>query len=150
MAVRRRAAKKKAALRGRGARVAAKVAKVERELPETLREFSGRVRMRLGQLERAAVRAQERYQREAVRVLRVASHRLGRFEAEGERRWKKLTATARRDALQILRKMEKTLENIEKALEGKAKGGRKAARKTARRAPAARAGAARAIAAAQI
>ena len=150
MAVRKRAAKKKAAVRGRGARVAAEVAKVERELPETLREFSARVRKRLGQLERAAVRAQERYQREAVRVLRVASHRLGRFEAEGERRWKKLTATARRDALQVLRKMEKALGNMEKALEGKAARGHKPARKAGRRASSLRAGAEGVIAAAQL
>jgi hypothetical protein len=43
-------------------------------------------------------------------MLRDASHRLGRFEAEGERRWKDLTGEARREALQLLRRLEKTLE----------------------------------------
>ena len=39
-------------------------------------------------------------------MLRDASHRLGRFEAEGERRWKNLTGEARREALQLLRRLE--------------------------------------------
>jgi hypothetical protein len=115
MAAKKRAVKKKTAakrsiLKGRVAKAGAKLARVERELPETLREFSERVRKRLGQLERAVVRAEARYQREAVRALRTASHQLGRFEAEGERRWKRLTAEARREALRVLRRMEKALE----------------------------------------
>lgn len=91
------------------ARVEGAIARAERELPASLREFSARVRKRLGQLERSVLRAEERYQKQALRVLRNASHQLGRFEAEGERRWKTLTATARRDALTVLRRMEKAL-----------------------------------------
>ena len=121
MAAKKRTAKKKtvtkrSTLKGRAAKVGAKLARAERELPETLREFSDRVRKRLVQLERAVVRAEEHFQREAVRALRNASHQLGRFEAEGERRWKKLTAQARREALLVLRRMEKALEAKEQGV----------------------------------
>lgn len=114
MAAKKRVAKKKTArrsiLKGRAAKVGTTLARMERELPDTLREFSVRVRKRLGQLERTVVRAEARYQREGVRALRNASHQLGRFEAEGEQRWKRLTAEARREALLVLRRMEKVLE----------------------------------------
>lgn len=79
------------------------------ELPVTLDEFSKRVRVRLTRLERAVVRAEAKYSREIVRALRQASHQLGRFEAEGARRWKQLTAQARRDALLVLHRLEKVL-----------------------------------------
>jgi len=110
MAAKKKTVAKRSIGKGRAARAGATLARMERELPATLREFSDRVRKRLGQLERAVVRAEARYQREAVRALRTASHQLGRFEAEGERRWKRLTAEARREALLMLRRMEKALE----------------------------------------
>ena len=110
MAAKKKTVAKRSIGKGRAARAGATLARMERELPATLREFSDRVRKRLGQLERAVVRAEALYQREAVRALRTASHQLGRFEAEGERRWKRLTAEARREALLVLRRMEKALE----------------------------------------
>jgi lipopolysaccharide biosynthesis regulator YciM len=103
--------------------------RIEAELPATLDEFSKRVRVRLTRLERAVERAGARYRREIVRALRQASHQLGRFEAEGERRWKRLTTQARRDALLVLRRLEKALEG------GKAQG-----RPATRRKPTSRAG----------
>jgi hypothetical protein len=72
--------------------------RIQEELPATLDEFAKRVRVRLTRLEHAVERAEVRYRREIVRALRQASHQLGRFEAEGERRWKRLTTQARRDA----------------------------------------------------
>lgn len=90
------------------------------ELPATLDEFSKRVRAKLGKLERSVEKAEARYRREAAKVLRHASHQLGRFEAEGERRWKKLTAEARKEALQVLRRMEKALEGPKPAPRRKA------------------------------
>jgi hypothetical protein len=83
---------------------------MQSELPATLDQFSKRVRMGLTRLERTVEKAEVRYRRQAARMLRDASHRLGRFEAEGERRWKKLTSEARREALSLLRRMERTLE----------------------------------------
>ncbi len=148
MAARKRTTKKtglrKTAARGaKGAmtRVDRALARAEHELPASLREFSARVRKRLGQLERSVLRAEERYQKQALRVLRNASHQLGRFEAEGERRWKKLTATARRDALGVLRRMEKALESAAESPRRRSRSqGRKvkaSARGTARRSRAA-------------
>ena len=54
-------------------------------------------------------RAQANPRREATRLLREASHALGRFEAEGERRWRKLTAPARREAIRLLHRLERAL-----------------------------------------
>jgi molybdenum-dependent DNA-binding transcriptional regulator ModE len=95
------------------ARVKKGIAKVERlsdELPASLDEFSRRVHRQLTRLEGEVDRAEARARREIARVLRQASHRLGRYEAEGEKRWKKLTAQARREALTMLRKLEKLIE----------------------------------------
>jgi hypothetical protein len=83
--------------------------RLEQDLPPTLRDFSRRVRAGLSELEREVGRAQANPRREATRLLREASHALGRFEAEGERRWRKLTAPARREAIRLLHRLERTL-----------------------------------------
>jgi len=88
------------------------VARVERlseNLPSTLDEYSSRMHKQLTLLEREVERAEARARREIARVLRQASHRLGRFEAEGEKQWNRLTAQARREALSLLRQLEKRL-----------------------------------------
>jgi hypothetical protein len=105
---RKKATRRKTATRKKAAAKGA-LTRVQVELPATLQEFADLVRSRLGKLERAVEKAEVRYRREAARVLRQASHQLGRFEAEGERRWKKLTTQARREALAVLRRMEKAL-----------------------------------------
>ena len=69
-----------------------------------------------------------RYRRQATRALRDASHRLGKFEAMGERAWKKLTAQARREVLGVLRR-------VEKAVEGPKPPVKKAVKRPARKAP---------------
>ena len=84
--------------------------RLEHELPENLAEFSHRVRRRLTQLERQLEHARDAYARRSARVLRNASHQLGRFEALGEKHWKRLTNEARRDAVKILRQLEKAIE----------------------------------------
>jgi hypothetical protein len=56
--------------------------------------------------------------------LREASHALGRLEAEGERRWRKLAVPARREALRLLQRLEGALATPERG---------KATRKAARR-----------------
>jgi len=38
------------------------------------------------------------------------SRQLGQFEAAGEKHWKKLTDAPRRDAVRLLRKLEKAIE----------------------------------------
>ena len=61
--------------------------RLERDLPPNLRDFSRRVRASLSELERE----------------------VGRAQAKGERRWRKLTAPARREAIRLLHRLERTL-----------------------------------------
>jgi hypothetical protein len=107
MAARRKKAARKATRRKTAVRPAgAALARLEQDLPTNLRDFSRRVRRGLTGLEKQLGSAR----REAARLLREASHALGRFEAEGERRWRKLAAPARREALRLLRRLERALE----------------------------------------
>jgi hypothetical protein len=85
------------------------IARIEEELPATLTQFSRRMGARLGDLEARIEKAGAVYRRRWTRLLREASHQLGRFEAEGELRWRRLTARARRDALQLLRRLEREI-----------------------------------------
>jgi len=75
------------------------LARLQSELPPTLADFSRRVRRELTVLERRVEKAAAPARREIARVLREASHALGRYEAEGERQWKRLAGEARREAL---------------------------------------------------
>jgi hypothetical protein len=83
--------------------------RIESELPPTLAQFSRDVRSRLGRLEKEIVAAEARTRRNLTRLLRDASHQLGRIEAQGQRRWRKLTTQARRDAVRTLRRLEKAV-----------------------------------------
>jgi len=98
------------ALARRKAQAVRTLGRLEDELPATLKQFSRRVRRGLESLERRIDSAEVRSRREIARLLREASHQLGRFEAEGDRHWRRLTARARRDALQILHRIERALE----------------------------------------
>jgi hypothetical protein len=91
-------------------RAARTLARIEGELPPTLGQFERRVRRGLEGLERRIERAEARTRRQLARLLREASHTLGRYEAAGEARWRKLTSQARRDALRVLRNLEAQLE----------------------------------------
>lgn len=85
------------------------LARLEDELPPTLAEFSHRVQRKLTALERKVEKAAAPTRRRIARALRDASRALGRYEAEGEQRWRRLTGPARREAIAMLRKLEKTL-----------------------------------------
>jgi hypothetical protein len=85
-------------------------ARLEAELPTSLAEFVRQVTVRLNRLEKQLDKAEGRYRREWTRTLKNVSRQLGRFEAAGERRWRKLTAGPRRDAVRLLRKLEKAIE----------------------------------------
>jgi hypothetical protein len=102
--------------------------RTEQEFPPTLGEFSRRVRRQLNALERNIEKTEWRYRRQTTRALRDASHQLGRFEAMGERAWKKLTAQARREVLGVLRR-------VEKAVEGPKPPPKKAAKRSSRKTP---------------
>lgn len=135
-AVRKKAAPKKAA-RKKTARTAAPkrsaaASRIEQEFPATLGDFSRRVRRQLNALERNIEKTEWRYRRQATRALRDASHQLGKFEARGERAWKKLTTQARREVLTVLRRVERAVEGP------KPKPKKKAAAKRSSRKPATR------------
>jgi hypothetical protein len=110
------AARKKSARRKRsGARAARemladRLASFERELPPTLRDYAAQVRRRLDRLERELARAQAGVRRQAARLLREASHQLGRLEVRGEAGWRRLAAPYRRQLLDLLRRLERAVK----------------------------------------
>jgi hypothetical protein len=122
-AAKRTAPRKATARRGAGPKTARKATlprersgratRTEPEFPQTLRDFSRRLRRQLNALEGNIEKTEWRYRRQATRALRDASHRLGKFEAMGERAWRKLTAQARREVLGVLRRVEKAIEGPE-------------------------------------
>jgi len=93
------------------ARTSAALDRLERELPTTLRDFSRRIRGGLGKLEGEIDRAQAKYRRRGVRLLREGSHRLGALEARGERGWRDLSERARKEILSVLHRIEHAVEN---------------------------------------
>ena len=74
------------------------------------RKTTRRARAALARLEQEIQRAQANPRREAARLLREASHALGRWETEGERQWRRLAGPARREALRLLHRLEAALE----------------------------------------
>lgn len=120
MAARR---KKRSATKGTAGKT---LARLESELPDTLAEFSRRVRKELGSLERKVEKAAAPRRRQIARALREAAHTLGRYEAEGEKRWNRLTTQARREALSVLRKLEKAVAPPARKKASRKKAARKA------------------------
>jgi hypothetical protein len=84
--------------------------RIEAELPPTLRQYARRVRLHLTQVETDIARARAQARRRRTRLLREASHELGRLEAWGEARWRKLTAPYRKRAVDLLRRLERAIE----------------------------------------
>jgi hypothetical protein len=122
------AAKRKAARRRTTRRATKRTVTPGPELPARLQDFTKQIRTLLGKLEKEVTKAQTTYRRRAARLLREASVELGKFETRGESEWRKLSSTARRNALTILKRLEKFV--------GPAKSARRGAkaRKVARRA----------------
>ncbi len=79
------------------------------DLPPTLRDYAAQVRKRLDGLERELSRASTDVRRQAAKLLREASHQLGRLEARGEVGWRRLTQPYRRQLLQLLGRLEKAV-----------------------------------------
>ena len=98
-------ATKKASGRARGA--AAALSRLE--LPSTLQAYSKQVQKRLALLEKEIERAQTEARRRAARLLRTASHELGRLEAGGEQGWRKLAGDAQKQAIKLLAQLEKAI-----------------------------------------
>jgi hypothetical protein len=86
------------------------LARLQHELPPTLRDFSRRMSRGLSHLEKRIEHDGRIARRQATRMLREASHRLGQLEAQGEREWRKQSLRARRAAVRLLRQIERNLE----------------------------------------
>lgn len=103
-----RSSAKKNTARGRGRR-SNPLSRLQGQLPATLREFAAELRKRLDRLERDVTRAQIEARRRAARLLRDASHQLGRLEVAGEAGWRKLGASYQKELVALLKRLEKAL-----------------------------------------
>ena len=79
------------------------------DLPPTLRDYARQVTRRLDGLERELARTSAGVRQRAARLLREASHQLGRLEAQGEAGWRRLTAPYRRQLRDLLARLEKAV-----------------------------------------
>ena len=95
--------------RGAPAGAVATLRRLPQDVPRTLREFSRRLRTALSRLEDEITRARTAARGQATRLLRDASQALGRYEAYGDRQWRRLTVPARREVLRLLRRLEAAL-----------------------------------------
>ena len=107
----KRAAKKKAA-RKKSARKkkAAKRSRIDlvgSELPKSLKAFGRQIRRDLNAIEKQIEIAQKGTRRSLTRIVRDVSHQLGVLEARGEREWRSLSRTAKRDAERVARRARK-------------------------------------------
>lgn len=84
-------------------------ARLEGQLPPTLREYAGDLRKRLDRLERDLAKARLEARKRAAKLLREASHQLGRLEVGGEAAWRKLGASYQKDLVALLKRIEKAL-----------------------------------------
>jgi hypothetical protein len=107
MPTRKAARRSVATLRGKAKST---VQRLEGELPPELGQYVKRMRKDLARLEKQLVSAQEGARKRWAALLREASHQLGRVEALGEREWRKRTTRVRRDAVKLLRRLEKAIE----------------------------------------
>jgi hypothetical protein len=81
----------------------------EQELPPTLRDYARLVRRQLAALEKQVERARTDVRRAAMRIMRDASYRLGQLEERGEDAWVRLTSSYRREAVRVLKLLEKAV-----------------------------------------
>jgi hypothetical protein len=74
-----------------------------------LRDYAAQVTDRLDGLERDVTRTSMDVRRRAARLIREASHQLGRLEEKGEAGWRRLTRPYRRQLVDLLGRLEKAV-----------------------------------------
>lgn len=94
---------------GRG-RAAQAFDRLQQELPPTLAGYVKQVGGRLDRLEQQIQNARDETRRRWTRLLRDASRELGKLEVRGEREWEKRSLKLRRDAVALLKRLEKAIE----------------------------------------
>lgn len=82
------------------------------ELPKSLKALSRQLRRDLNAIEKQIETAGKETRRSLTRVVRDASHLLGRLEARGQREWREMSTRARSE-------VERTLERVKRATQKK-------------------------------
>lgn len=82
---------------------------LEEDLPRTLREYSRKAQKELTRIERDIEKVTATTRRRGVKLLREASHELGRLEQQGEKAWRDLSVPYRKRAVKMLQKLEKAV-----------------------------------------
>ena len=103
------AARKKTARKATRRAASARTALPRLELPRNLQEFRKRIETQLNALERDVSRARTETRRRAARLIREASHQLGRLEARGETGWRQLAESYRKDLVRLLGRLERAI-----------------------------------------
>lgn len=85
------------------------VARIESGLPKTLREYALNVRRELTRIERDVEKVTATTRKKGIKLLREASHELGRLEQQGEKAWQRLSLRYRRQAVTLLKQLEKAV-----------------------------------------
>ena len=85
------------------------VARLEEELPKTLREYSRKVRKELTRIERDVEKVTAATRKRGIKLFREGSYELGRLEHQGEKAWQRLTTPYRRKAVSLLKQLEKSV-----------------------------------------
>ena len=106
------------------------VDRIEERLPATLREYAQRVRRELSRIERDVERATAAARKQAIKLLRLASHELGRLEERGEKEWLRISTPYRRRAANLLSQLQKA---VAPPADARRRPTRKAAKKTTAR-----------------
>jgi hypothetical protein len=123
--------KKKVTRKKASRRKSASLAGIEFELPRNLEDFRKSVQANLTRLEKEVERGSVWARRRAARLLREASHQLGRVEEKGEAGWRRLAEPYRNDLVRLLRRLERAVRPP--ARKAARKTTRKTTRKTARK-----------------
>ena len=103
------AARKKTARKATRRAASARSALPRLELPRNLQEFRKRIETQLNTLERDVARARTETRRRAARLIREASHQLGRLEARGETGWRQLAESYRKELVRLLERLERAI-----------------------------------------
>jgi hypothetical protein len=86
------------------------IARIEAELPTTLRDYVRQVEGQLNRLEKRIEKAGASARKQATRLLREGSKQVGSLEERGEAAWGRLTDSYRKDAVTLLDRLEAAIE----------------------------------------
>ena len=102
----KKSARKKTASGGKASRRSG-IDFVGAALPRSLKAFGRQLRRDLTALEKQIEIARKDTRRSLARIVRDASHQLGVLEARGEREWRSLSRSAKRDVERIVKRVQK-------------------------------------------